>query len=218
MLLFCPSPTALFLYGNILFLFLLVHNCTWCCTTLHTLQYSVFTSFLPSFSIFPAPSVPSLHFKNLMSSRSFASQYCFWYRYSFTDFYPSRTICSQASISYSEISRSRGCRITISPMRKGDGDLSDNVFRSSTSSSVNLFSMLQKKKKKKPKKLTVLLFLLYFQKHVFPSITPHQQKTPWSSACPSSTHSLSTPYHRSFNNLFIIIYFILLFILCFVLF
>ena len=38
----------------------LVHNCTWCCTTLHTLQYSVFTSFLPSFPIFPAPSVPSL--------------------------------------------------------------------------------------------------------------------------------------------------------------
>ena len=44
-----------------------VHNCTWCCTILHSLQYSVFTSFLPSFSIFPAPSVPSLHFKNACS-------------------------------------------------------------------------------------------------------------------------------------------------------
>ena len=44
-----------------------VHNCTWCCTLLHILQYSVFTSFLPSFSIFPAPSVPSLHFKNAFS-------------------------------------------------------------------------------------------------------------------------------------------------------
>ena len=45
----------------------LVHNCTWCCTFLHTLQYSVFTSFLLSYSIFPAPSVPSLHFKKAFS-------------------------------------------------------------------------------------------------------------------------------------------------------
>ena len=45
----------------------LVHNCTWCCTILHTLQYSVVRSFLPSFFIFPAPSVPSVHFKNAFS-------------------------------------------------------------------------------------------------------------------------------------------------------
>ena len=148
-----------------------------------------------------------------MSSRSFASQYCFWYRYSFTDLYSSRTLSSQASISFLEISRSRGCRITISPMWKGDGGLSHNVFRSFTSSSVSLFSMLQKKKK-----LTVLLFLPCFQKLAFLSITAHRQKTPWSSAYPSSAYSLPTPYHRSFNNLFNTIFFILLFILCFVLF
>ena len=138
-----------------------------------------------------------------MSSRSFASQYYFWYRYSFTDLYSSKTLCSQASISFLEISRSPGCRITISPMRKGDGGLSHNVFRSFTSSCVSLFSMLQKKNKKK---LTVLLFLPCFQKLAFPSITAHRQKTPWSSACPSSAHSLPTPYHRSFNKLFITIF------------
>ena len=67
----------------------LVHSRTWCCKFLHTLQYSVFTSSWRSFFNSPAPSVPSLHFRNtfsvlsymcisyylsLISSRSFASQ------------------------------------------------------------------------------------------------------------------------------------------------
>ena len=51
----------------------LVHNCTWCCTILHTLQFSVFTSFLPSFSIFPAPSaLPSILRTPFPSCREYA--------------------------------------------------------------------------------------------------------------------------------------------------
>ena len=49
----------------------LVHSHTWCCTFLHTLQYSVFTSSWRSFSISPAPSVPSLHFRNTFSLLSY---------------------------------------------------------------------------------------------------------------------------------------------------
>ena len=51
----------------------LVHNCTWCCTILHALQFSVFTSFLPSFSIFPAPSaLPSILRTPFPSCREYA--------------------------------------------------------------------------------------------------------------------------------------------------
>ena len=48
-----------------------VHNCTWCCTTWHTRQCSVSTSFWCSFSIFPAPFAPSLHFRNAFSLLQF---------------------------------------------------------------------------------------------------------------------------------------------------
>ena len=69
----------------------LVHGRTWSCTFLHTLQLSVFTSTWCFFFNSPVLSAPFLHFTNafsvlsymcisysssLMSSRSFASQYC----------------------------------------------------------------------------------------------------------------------------------------------
>ena len=93
----------------------LVHSRTWCCTFFHTLQYSVFKSCWHSFSTSHAPSVPSLHFRNTFSlllymcmsyssnlilSKSFASPYCFWYVYSFTDPYLSRTLFSHGSICF----------------------------------------------------------------------------------------------------------------------
>ena len=93
----------------------LVHCRTWCCTFLHTLQYSVFTSPWHSFSTSPVPFLSSLHFRNafsllsymcilyssnLISSKSFASQYCLRYMYSFTDPYPSRTLCFHGSICF----------------------------------------------------------------------------------------------------------------------
>ena len=85
----------------------LVHSCTWCCTFLHTLQYSVFTSPWHSFSTSPVPFLSSLHFRNafsllsymcilyssnLISSKLFTSQYCLQYMYSFIDPHPSRTL------------------------------------------------------------------------------------------------------------------------------
>ena len=93
----------------------LVHSRTWCCTFLHALQYCVFTSSWLSFSTSPAPSVPSLYVRNafsilsymcisyssnLISSKSFASRYCFRYMYSFTESYPRRTLCSHGSICF----------------------------------------------------------------------------------------------------------------------
>ena len=91
----------------------LVHSRTWYCKFLHTLQYSIFTSSWHCFSNSPAPSVVSLHFRNtfsllsyicmsysssLMLSRSFSSQYCFQYMYSFTC--RSRAICFHGSICF----------------------------------------------------------------------------------------------------------------------
>ena len=91
----------------------LVHSRTWYYKFLHTLEYSIFTSSWHCFSNSPAPSVVSLHFRNtfsllsymcmsysssLMLSRSFASQYCSRYMYSFTC--PSRTICFHSSICF----------------------------------------------------------------------------------------------------------------------
>ena len=63
-------------------------------------EYFIFTSSWRSFSNSSAPSIRSLHFRNsfslpscmciwyssnLISCKSFASQYCFWYMYLFTD-------------------------------------------------------------------------------------------------------------------------------------
>ena len=93
----------------------LVHSRTWCCTFFHTLQYSVFTSSWHSFSTCHAPSVPSLHFRNtfslflyirisyflnLISPKLFTSPYCFWYAYSFTGPYLSRTLFSHGLICF----------------------------------------------------------------------------------------------------------------------
>ena len=69
---FVPPHCSLSLWGHFISISL-VHNCTWCCTILHTLQFSVFTSFLPSFSIFPAPSaLPSILRTPFPSCREYA--------------------------------------------------------------------------------------------------------------------------------------------------
>ena len=59
---------------------------------------------------------------------------------------------------------------------------------------------------------------LCFQKLAFRSITPHQQKTPWSSACPSLVGSRSPRHTIEVLTTYLLQFFYLLFILCFVLF
>ena len=65
---------------------------------------------------------------------------------------------------------------------------------------------------------TLLFFIPCFQKRALPFVTPHREKTHWSSACPSLAGGTPpTSYHRSFNKLFITIFlFIIPFVFCFI--
>ena len=168
---FYPFPSAPFPCGNIC----LVHSCSWCCKFLHTLQYSVFTSSWRSFSNSPAPSVPYLHFRNtfsllpymcisyssnLISSKSFASQYCFLHMLLF----PVYVFVF-------------GCLTTMSPTRKSGGGIFDSEFRNLSRSSVNLLSMFLKWRK------TLILYAL-LSKPCLPFYYSSPTEDRWSSACP----------------------------------
>ena len=130
-----------------------------------------------------------LYSSSLISSRSFASLYCFHQTYSSTDSYLNRQLCS-ASHDF--------------PMRKGAGGTVKCTFLISSSFLINSLSMLLKLN------VTLLLLMpLFSEPRLFLGFS--WLAIPWRGIA-------SAPYYRSFNNLFITIFFVYLFIICFILF
>ena len=105
----------------------------------HRLILSIFTN---AFSVLSYMCIS--YSSSLMSSGSFASQYCSRKIYSSTDSYPNKKLCYHGSICFEYISLSLGCLINMFPTWKGGGGTAERKFLISSCSLIILLSMLLK--------------------------------------------------------------------------